>query len=103
MVFSTRHSGGFFDSRSRSKFMKRIAVISAILENPERSQSEFNALVASFKGIVKGRMGLPMPEYGAAVITIVLAGELDEINSLTGRIGALHDIQVKTSISKKEI
>lgn len=62
-----------------------------------------NALVASFKGIVKGRMGLPMPEHGISVITIVLAGELDEINSLTGRIGALKDVQVKTSISKKEI
>jgi putative iron-only hydrogenase system regulator len=83
--------------------MKRIAVISAILENPEHSQGELNALVASFKGIVKGRMGLPLPEYGASVITIVLAGELDEINSLTGRIGALKDVQVKTSISKKEI
>lgn len=83
--------------------MKRIAVISAILENPERSQGEFNALVASFKGIVKGRMGLPMPEYEAAVITIVLAGELDDINSLTGKIGALRDVQVKTSVSKKEV
>jgi putative iron-only hydrogenase system regulator len=83
--------------------MKRIAVISAILENPEASQSEFNSLVASFKGIVRGRMGLPMPEYGTSVITIVLSGELDEINSLTGRIGALRDIQVKTSVSKKEI
>jgi putative iron-only hydrogenase system regulator len=83
--------------------MKRIAVISAILENPERSQAEFNSLVASFKGIVKGRMGLPMPEYGVSVITIALAGELDDINSLTGKLGLLHSVQVKTSISKKEI
>lgn len=83
--------------------MKRIAVISAILDDPERSQGEFNALVSSFKGIVKGRMGLPLPEYGAAVITIALAGELDEINSLTGKLGLLRDVQVKTSISKKEI
>ena len=83
--------------------MKRIAVISAILENPERVQSEFNALVSSFKGIVRGRMGLPMPEYGITVITITLAGELDEINSLTGKLGLLPFTQVKTSISKKEI
>lgn len=83
--------------------MKRIAVISAILENPERSQGEFNSLVASFKGIVKGRMGLPMPEYGLTVIMIALAGSLDEINSLTGKMGLLPVIQVKTSISKKEV
>ena len=83
--------------------MKRIAVISAILDSPERIQSEFNSLVASFKGIIKGRMGLPMPEYGITVIMIALAGELDEINSLTGRMGLLHGVQVKTSISKKEM
>lgn len=83
--------------------MKRIAVISAILDDPGRSQGEFNSIVASFKGIVKGRMGLPMPEYGISVITIALAGELDEINSLTGKLGLLGDVQVKTSISKKEI
>ncbi len=82
--------------------MHRIAVISAILENPERSQAEFNAIIAGFKGMVKGRMGLPMPEHGASVITIVLMGALDEINSLTGRLGALPDVQVKTSVSKKE-
>jgi putative iron-only hydrogenase system regulator len=83
--------------------MKRIAVISAILENPEFTQNEFNTLVSGFKGIVKGRMGLPMPEYGVTVITITLAGDLDEINNLTGKIGALPGVQVKTSVSKKEI
>jgi putative iron-only hydrogenase system regulator len=82
--------------------MQRIAVISAIMENPQRSQSEFNALVSGFKGLVKGRMGLPMPEHGVSVITIVLAGELDDINNLTGKLGALPEVQVKTSVSKKE-
>ncbi len=83
--------------------MQRIAVISAILETPQRSQTDFNALVAGFKGLVKGRMGLPMPKMGVSVVTIVLAGELDEINNLTGKLGALPDVLVKTSVSKKEI
>ncbi len=82
--------------------MQRIAVISAILENPQHSQGEFNALVAGFKGLVKGRMGLPMSEYGVSVITIVLMGELDDINNLTGKLGALEGVQVKTSVSKRE-
>jgi putative iron-only hydrogenase system regulator len=82
--------------------MQRIAVISAILENPQDSQAEFNALVAGFKGMVKGRMGLPLAEHGVSVITIVLLGELDEINNLTGKLGVLPGVQVKTSVSKKE-
>ena len=83
--------------------MKRIAVISAILEKPEQAQSAFNALISGFKGIVKGRMGLPLPEFGITVIVITLAGQLDEINSLTGKLGLIEGVQVKTSISKKEI
>lgn len=83
--------------------MERIAVISAILENPEQTQHRFNDLIAEFKGIVKGRMGLPMPEHGITVITITLLGTLDEINTLTGRLGRIPYVQVKTSIAKKEI
>ena len=83
--------------------MKRIAVISAILENPEQNQHRFNNCIAEFKGIVKGRMGLPMPEHGLTVITITLLGSLDAINTLTGRLGRIPHVQVKTAISKKEI
>jgi putative iron-only hydrogenase system regulator len=83
--------------------MKRIAVISAILDDPEHAQAAFNTLIADFKGLVKGRMGLPMPEFGMTVIVITIAGDLDEINSLTGKLGHIPGVQVKTSIAKKEI
>ncbi|MBT3319608.1 MAG: iron-only hydrogenase system regulator [Clostridia bacterium] len=83
--------------------MKRIAVVSAILDNPEQSQRELNELIAAFKGLIKGRMGLPLPEHNVTVISITLVGDLDEINTLTGKIGLIDGVQVKTSISKKEV
>lgn len=83
--------------------MKRIAVVSAILDNPEQSQRELNELISGFKGLIKGRMGLPMPEHEVTVISITLVGDLNEINTLTGKIGLIDGVQVKTSISKKEV
>ena len=83
--------------------MKRVAVISAILEQPDSCQQSFNTVVATFKGIVKGRMGIPLPEQNMAVISVVIIGELDEINSLTGKLGNLEHVTVKTSISKTEL
>ncbi len=83
--------------------MKRIAVVSAILDNPEQSQRELNELIAAFKGLIKGRIGLPLPEHKVTVISITLVGDLDEINTLTGKIGLIDGVQVKTSISKKEV
>lgn len=82
--------------------MRKIAVISAILEEPPKCQQEFNDVVASFKGIIRGRMGIPFEE-GISVISITVIGDLNEINSLTGKLGNIEHVSVKTSISKKEI
>jgi putative iron-only hydrogenase system regulator len=83
--------------------MKKVASICAILEEPQRCQLEFNEVVSSFKGIIKGRMGIPFEEEGMSVVCIVVVGEVDVINSLTGKLGNIPHISVKTSISKKEI
>ncbi|SCL85996.1 TM1266 family iron-only hydrogenase system putative regulator [Sporanaerobacter sp. PP17-6a] len=82
---------------------ERIGVISAILENPKSSQYEFNKIVSEYKRIIKGRMGIPFDEEDISVISITVVGTLDEINSLTGKLGNLHECIVKTSISKKEL
>lgn len=83
--------------------MKRVAIISAILEKPAETQNTFNGIVAEYKNIVRGRMGLPFEEEGISVISITVMGSVDEINSLTGKLGKIPHTQVKTSISKKEI
>ncbi|WP_032123055.1 TM1266 family iron-only hydrogenase system putative regulator [Clostridium amazonitimonense] len=83
--------------------MSKIAVISAILEEPQSCQLKFNQVISSFKGIIKGRMGIPFEEDGISVISITVVGELDEINSLTGKLGNIDNVYVKTSVSKKEI
>ncbi|QQY80060.1 putative iron-only hydrogenase system regulator [Keratinibaculum paraultunense] len=82
---------------------KRIAIISAILEEPEKIQFDFNKLISNYKDIVRGRMGIPFHEDNISVICIIVVGTLDEINSLTGKLGNLDNCIVKTSISKKEI
>jgi putative iron-only hydrogenase system regulator len=81
----------------------RVAVLGVIIENPEESQAEFNSVVAEYKGLVRGRMGVPFENEGISVVSIIVAGPLDDINSLTGKIGNIKGISVKTSLSKKEI
>ncbi len=82
---------------------KKIAVIGAILENPDVCQSEFNKTVANYKHIIKGRMGIPFDEADVSVIAITVCGCLDEVNSLTGKLGNIPGVTVKTAFSKKEI
>lgn len=82
--------------------MKKIAVISAILEEPQKCQEKFNNIVSSFRGSIRGRMGIPFEE-GISVISITVTGTLEEINSLTGKLGNVPGVVVKTAIAKKEI
>ncbi|NMA80286.1 MAG: iron-only hydrogenase system regulator [Clostridiales bacterium] len=83
--------------------MMRIAVISAILEDPNSSQKEFNQVVSEYVDIVRGRMGIPFEDGEIGIVSIVVVGSLDEINSFTGRIGNINNVIVKTAISKKEV
>jgi len=83
--------------------VKKIAVISALLEDSVNTQYDFNRIVANYKDIIKGRMGIPFNEYDVSVITLVAVGDIDEINSFTGKLGNLKNCTVKTSISKKEV
>lgn len=82
--------------------MRKVAVISAILEDPEKAQHTFNDTVASFKGIIKGRMGIPMPDQAISLVSIAVIGETDEINSLTGKLGKIAGVSVKTAMSKQD-
>ncbi|WP_026896123.1 TM1266 family iron-only hydrogenase system putative regulator [Clostridiisalibacter paucivorans] len=83
--------------------MKRIAVIGAVLDEPKKIQKTFNDTIAEYSHIVRGRMGLPFETEGISVISITVLGEMDEINSLTGKLGNIPHVSVKTSISKKTV
>lgn len=83
--------------------MKRVAVIGIVLEEPKESNAKLNEIIAEYKDIVRGRMGIPFIEEGISVISVTVVGSMDDINSLTGKLGNVPGVGVKTSISKKEI
>ncbi len=81
----------------------KIAVIGTVLDHPSESQTRFNEVLSHYKHIIKGRMGLPFEEHDISVIAITVMGTMDDINSLTGKLGNIPGVTVKTSISKKEL
>jgi putative iron-only hydrogenase system regulator len=83
--------------------MKKIGVISAVLDDPVRTNQQFNDIVSDFQGIIRGRMGIPFTEEHISVVSLTVCGSLDEINELTGKLGNISGITVKTAISKKTL
>lgn len=78
----------------------RVAVIGIIIENTENI-SALNDLIHQYADIILGRMGIPYHKKKINIISLAVDGPINKINELTGKIGQLKDIQVKTAFSTK--
>ncbi|MBQ9247821.1 MAG: iron-only hydrogenase system regulator [Ruminococcus sp.] len=74
----------------------RVAVISIIVEN-DSSTAELNELLSGFSDYVIGRMGVPYKERGVRLISVAVDAPQDKIAALSGRIGSLDGVSVKTA------
>lgn len=82
------------------KNKNRVAVIGIIIENREHI-NVLNDLIHNYSDIILGRMGIPYAKKKISIISLAVDGPVDRINELTGKIGQLKDIQVKTAFSSK--
>jgi putative iron-only hydrogenase system regulator len=64
---------------------------------------EFNAIVNTHCNIVIGRQGIPLRDRQLNIISLVLEGSSNEINSLTGKLGRLKGMHVKSVLTKISI
>ena len=78
---------------------KRIGVIGIVVENTEITQ-KLNSILHEFAELILGRMGLPYRQRGVNVISLIVEGTTDEIGALTGKLGNLPGVNVKSALSK---
>ncbi len=78
---------------------KRLGVVGIILEANDLSEIVNNILHAH-SDIIAGRMGLPYKERDVSVIALIVDGTVDRISSLTGKLGQIKGVSVKSAISK---
>lgn len=78
---------------------KRIGTISIIIYRREVA-AQVNEIISQYSDFILARQGLPLPEKGLNIITLIIESTSDNINALTGRIGRLKDVEVKSILSK---
>ncbi len=78
---------------------KRIGVIAIIVEE-KSSILHLNNLFTEYSDIVLGRQGLPLRDKNISIISLLIEGSTDQIGALTGRIGRLPGITVKSVLTK---
>lgn len=76
----------------------RIALIGIIVENPD-SVAALNQLLHEYGNYIIGRMGIPYREKKVNIISVAIDAPQDVISALSGKIGRLPGIGVKTVYS----
>lgn len=76
----------------------RVAVMGIIVENPSSVES-LNLLLHDYGEYIVGRMGLPYKKRNINIISVAIDAPQDIISSLSGKIGKLDGISVKTAYS----
>lgn len=78
----------------------RIGVIGIVVEDLE-SSSMVNSILHDYSQIIVGRMGIPYREKGISVISLIVDGTTDEISAMTGKLGKIKAVSVKSAMTKK--
>ena len=76
----------------------RVAVISIIVENPGIVET-LNSLLHEYSEFIIGRMGLPYPKRKVSIITVALDAPQNTISTLSGKLGGLSGVRVRTAYS----
>jgi putative iron-only hydrogenase system regulator len=79
---------------------KRIGFVGIIIEDRKTAAPAVNAILTQCGDLIIGRMGMPYRERGCSVITIIVDATTDELGALTGKLGAIKGVSVKSALSK---
>jgi putative iron-only hydrogenase system regulator len=58
-----------------------------------------NSIISEHADLILGRQGIPLRDRSASVISLVMEGDTDRIGSLTGKLGRLPGVRVKSVLA----
>jgi len=78
---------------------KRIGII-AVLADDRESIPQMNRIASEFHEIIRARQGLPFSDKNIHIISLIVEGTTDQIGALTGKLGRLPGMKVKSVLTK---
>ena len=76
----------------------RVAVMSIILEDSACAEA-VNAVLHQYGQYIIGRMGIPYRQRNIHIISVAVDAPQDAISALSGKIGRLPGVSIKTAYS----
>jgi len=79
---------------------KRLGFVGLIVEERQQNAASVNSLLSEFGDIIVARTGVPCPNRNCSAITLIVDASTDQLGALTGRLGRIDGISVKSMLSK---
>lgn len=79
---------------------KRLGFVGIIVEDREKHAAGVNKVLSEYGDMIVARTGVPYKEKNCGVITLVVDATTDDIGSLTGKLGAIEGVSVKSALAK---
>lgn len=90
-------SGSDNDSRNEH----RLGVVALFVENRLESAPKVNQVLSDYAHLIVGRMGIPYRERNLSVVAVIVDGTNDDIGAMTGKLGTIPGVSVKSALRKK--
>ena len=79
---------------------KRLGFVGIIIADRQRSAPAVNRIWSEHGDLILARVGLPHRERHVSVITLVIEATTDELGRLTGKLGLVESVSVKSALAK---
>lgn len=77
----------------------KIGVIGIIIEKERSVAEEVQKLLSAYNELILGRMGIPNMVKSVYVISVIVQGTNERISALTGKLGKLKNVKVKSALT----
>ncbi|GAB6189514.1 iron-only hydrogenase system regulator [Marinitoga arctica] len=79
---------------------KKISTISIIVYDRKLSYQKVSDILHNYGEKILLRVGYPMKERGIAIIFLVVEMSTDELGALSGKLGQISSVKIKTNTLK---
>ncbi len=81
----------------------KLGVVGIIIEGDRKIATSVNGILSDYGDLIIGRMGIPSREDEIYLISVAVKGTAERISAMTGKIGRLNGVKIKSAVSDVDI
>jgi putative iron-only hydrogenase system regulator len=81
---------------------KRVGFVGIIVSDRQKASPRVNEILTEFGELIVARTGLPYRERNCCVITLIVDASTDQLGKMTGTLGQVPGVTVKSALAKTD-